>query len=101
MRMLVGFQMPLEPFNSMMREGTAGQGIQQILDDLKPEAVYFTTREGKRGGTMVVDVPELSKIPAIAGPFFMRFQASVSFYPCITADDLAQTWRSWDESTPS
>jgi hypothetical protein len=91
MRMLVDFHMPLEPFNSMMREGTAGRVIQQILDDLKPEAVYFTTREGKRGGTMVIDVPDPSEIPAIAGSLFMRFQASISFYPCMTPDDLAKS----------
>jgi hypothetical protein len=42
-------------------------------------------------GTMVIDVPDPSKVPAIAGPFFMRFQASISFYPCLTPDDLAKS----------
>lgn len=90
MRMLVDFQFPLEPFNSMTRNGTAGQAIQQVLGDIKPEAVYFLARDGKRGGTMVIDLPDPSKIPAIAEPLFLRFGATVTFYPCMTAEDLAK-----------
>jgi hypothetical protein len=70
MRMLVDIQMPLEPYNTFVKNGTAGQLMHEILSDLKPEAVYFTAREGKRGGTLVLDVAESSRIPAIAEPFF-------------------------------
>ena len=47
MRMLVNFDLPLEPFNTLVRNGTVGQKIQQILEDIKPEAVYFSERNGK------------------------------------------------------
>jgi hypothetical protein len=90
MRMLVEFQCPLEPFNSLVRKGTADQVMQQILGDLKPEAAYFTAREGKRGGILVVDLPDPSKIPAIAEPFFLHLQASVTFFPCMTPEDLTK-----------
>jgi hypothetical protein len=90
MRMLVEFQLPLEPFNSLVRKGTAGDVIQKILGDLKPEAVYFAARDGKRGGIMVVDLPDATKIPAIAEPFFLHFQASVAFHPCMTPEDLGK-----------
>ena len=40
MRMLIDFNLPLEPFNTLVRNGTAGQKIQQILEDIKPEAGY-------------------------------------------------------------
>ncbi len=30
MRMLIDFNFPLEPFNTLVRNGTAGQKIQQI-----------------------------------------------------------------------
>jgi hypothetical protein len=83
MRMLVEFALPLEPFNSLVRNGTAGTTIEKILSDLKPEAVYFTARDGKRGGIMVVDLPDASKIPSIAEPFFLQFQASVALHPCM------------------
>jgi|SRR5918994_3861872 hypothetical protein len=90
MRMLVEFALPLEPFNSLVRNGTAGATIEKILGDLKPEAVYFTERDGKRGGVMVVDLPDASKIPSIAEPFFLQFQATVAFHPCMRPEDLAQ-----------
>ncbi len=82
--------MPLEPFNSLVRKGTAGDVIQKILGDLKPEAVYFAAREGKRGGIMIVDLPDASKLPAIAEPFFLHFQATVAFHPCMTPEDLGK-----------
>ena len=90
MRMLVDIQMPLEPFNTLVKEGTAGQIIQKILGDLKPEAAYFTARDGKRGGTIVLDVADASKLPAVGEPFFLYFNASVSFHPCMTPEDLAK-----------
>jgi len=90
MRMLIDLQMPLEPFNTLVKNGTAGQIIQKILTELKPEAAYFVARDGKRGGTIVVDVADASKIPAIAEPFFLHFNASVSFHPCMTPEDLAK-----------
>ncbi len=90
MRMLVDIQMPLEPFNALVKNGTAGQIIQKILEDLKPEAAYFAARDGKRGGTIVLDVADASKLPAVAEPFFLHFNASVSFHPCMTPGDLAK-----------
>ncbi len=43
-----------------------------------------------RGGTIVVDVADASKIPSIAEPFFLHFNASVSFHPCMTPEDLGK-----------
>lgn len=90
MRMLVDIQFPIEPFNTLVKNGTAGQIIQEILGDLKPEAAYFAVRDGKRGGTLVLDVSEASGLPAVAEPFFLRFNANVSFHPCMTPEDLAK-----------
>ena len=90
MRMIVDVKMPLEPFNSLVRNGTAGEIIQKILGDIKPEAAYFLARDGKRGATIVVDVADATKIPAIAEPFFLHFDASVEFHPCMTPEDLGK-----------
>jgi hypothetical protein len=90
MRILVDFRFPLEPFNTMVQNGTAGQKIEQVMGDIKPEAVYFTERDGKRGGTMIVDLPDPSKIPSIAEPLFLAFDAAVNFDPVMTPDDLAK-----------
>ena len=71
--MLVKFQNPIEPFNSMVRDGSAGQVIGKILDDLKPEAVYFTAAGGQRGGMMVINLNDTSEIPRYAESFFLEF----------------------------
>ena len=42
MRMLLHARFPHEPFNTAVKNGTVGEKMKRILDDLKPEAVYFT-----------------------------------------------------------
>jgi hypothetical protein len=90
MRMLIDFNFPLEPFNTLVRNGTVGQKIQQILEEIKPEAVYFSERGGKRGGIMIVDVADPSKVPAIAEPFFLTFNASVEFRIVMGPEELGR-----------
>ncbi|MCG8607301.1 panthothenate synthetase, partial [bacterium] len=50
MRMLLRCNIPHEPFNTLVREGRAGQIIGRIVEDMRPEAVYFTEEGGKRCG---------------------------------------------------
>ena len=50
MRMLLTVEFPVEPFNTLVRTGTAGQKIRGIMDAIKPEAAYFTEQDGCRGG---------------------------------------------------
>ena len=88
MRMLVEWDMPLEPFNSMVKDGSAGRVIEKGMGEIKPEAVYYGARNGKRGGTIVVDLPDASHIPKIAEHLFLAFEASVRFVPCMSPDDL-------------
>ena len=90
MRMMVEFTFPLEPFNTMVKNGTVGQKIEQIMNDIKPEAAYFSERGGKRGGTIIVDVADPSKIPGIAEPLFLTFNASVEFHVVMSPEDLGR-----------
>jgi len=90
MRMMMLVQMPLEPFNTAVRNGTAGQTMKSILDDAKPEAAYFSERDGKRGGILIVDVAKPSDVPRLAEPWFLKFNASVEFRICMLPQDLGQ-----------
>jgi hypothetical protein len=89
--MIVDFKMPIEPFNSMVKNGTAGQQIRKVLEEIRPESVHFTARDGKRGGIMVVDLEDASKLPSISEPLFLVFNATVEFHPCMTPEDLAKS----------
>ena len=90
MRMIMDVRLPLEPFNTMVRNGAAGQKLQEILGDIKPEAAYFSERDGKRGAILIVDVPEPSAVPRLAEPFFLAFDASVQFHIVMSPEDLAK-----------
>lgn len=90
MRMMMLVQLPLEPFNSLVRNGTAGPAMAKILDDIKPEAAYFGERDGKRGGVLIVNVDKPSDVPRLAEPWFLTFDASVEFRVCMLPQDLAQ-----------
>jgi hypothetical protein len=41
MRILLDITVPLEPFNTYVRDGTAGQKLGRIIDELKPEAMML------------------------------------------------------------
>jgi len=90
MRMLMHVQLPLEPFNTAVRDGTAGKKIQRILEAIKPEAVYFSEQNGRRGGTLVVNVKDPSEVPMLAEPWFLTFNAEVEFRIAMTPEDLAR-----------
>jgi len=90
MRMLLHVEFPLEPFNAAVRDGTVGQKIQRILEAIKPEAVYFSEQDGKRGGTLVVNVKDPSEVPKLAEPWFLTFNAEVRFRIAMTPEDLAR-----------
>lgn len=90
MRMLMQVRFPLEPFNTLVKNGNVGRKIQQIMEDIKPESAHFFESNGQRGGILIVDVAEPSRIPFFAEPFFLTFNASVEFHPVMSPEDLGK-----------
>ena len=90
MRMLMHAKIPHDKFNAAVRDGTAGQKIQRILEATKPEAVYFTEYDGHRGAIMIVNVDDPSKVPSLAEPWFLLFDADVQFHAVMTPEDLGR-----------
>jgi len=90
MRMLLRVSIPMESGNAHIKAGTLGTTVDRILADLKPEAVYFFADDsGNRSASIVFDMKESSQIPAIAEPWFLAFNAKVSFRPVMTPQDFA------------
>lgn len=83
-------KVPHEPFNTAVRDGSAGKKIQQILDATKPEAVYFTEYDGRRGAIMVINLDDPSKVPAFSEPWFLLFNADVEFHIAMTPEELGR-----------
>lgn len=90
MRMLLRVSIPPETGNAAAKAGTLGTMVQGILADLKPEAAYFFVDDnGNRSGSIVFDLKDTSQIPGIAEPWFLAFNAKVSFRPVMNPQDLA------------
>jgi hypothetical protein len=62
--------------------------LNRVLEAINPEAVYFTEQNGQRGAVLIVDLPDPSKIPALAEPWFLAFHADVEFRVAMTPEDL-------------
>lgn len=88
MKMLFQVRIPHEEFNAAVRDGTVGKKLNRILEETKPEAVYFTEQNGQRGAVMIIDLADPSKVPAFAEPWFLTFNADVEFRVVMTPEDL-------------
>ena len=91
MRMLLTLEMPHEPFNEAVRNGTAGETLGRILEEIKPQAVYFTEQDGHRGAILVVNVESSSQVPTLSEPFFLNFNADCKFRIVMGPEDLQQS----------
>ncbi len=90
MRMLMNVYFPLEPFNTAVKNGSVGMKMQQIIGEIKPEAVYFTEMNGRRGAILIVNVEDPSKVPMLAEPWFLTFNADVELHIVMSPEDLSK-----------
>ncbi len=88
MRFMLTFRIPPEEGNAAAKDGSLGDILQSIMEDLKPEAAYFAEIEGARGGYLVVNMEEASQLPTIAEPLFLGLGATVQIHPAFTPDDM-------------
>src|SRR6266481_7344240 len=88
MRCLLKVSIPVAEGNAAISDGTLGQTIGSILNDLKPEASYFAADNGVRTGFIFFNLENASQIPAVAEPWFLAFNAQVEFHPAMNLEDL-------------
>ena len=88
MRMMLRWTVPVEKGNQAIADGSLGQALESLLEELKPEAAYFWPEDGERSGMVVFDMADTSQIPRIAERLFMSLEAAVQFVPVMNADDL-------------
>jgi hypothetical protein len=91
MRLLLNVTFPHEPFNKAVREGSVGATMAEIFETTKPEAVYFTEQDGHRGALLVINVDDPARIPSLAEPWFLKFQADCKLRIVMSPDDLQRS----------
>ncbi len=88
MRFMISFRMPTDKGNAVIKEGRLPQTLQSIMEELKPEAAYFTDVDGARGGYLIVNMDDASQLPAMAEPLFFGLGATLQVHLVMTAEDL-------------
>ena len=89
MRTMLEVRIPVEAGNSAAASGELPTTLGAIIEKIKPEATYFVTdNDGRRRAMFFFDLADVSDIPAIAEPLFMKFNAAVQFAPTMNLEDL-------------
>ena len=94
MRFMLSFRVPTEKANPAIKDGSFHRNLQSIMDELKPEAAYFTDVDGARGGYLIVNMDDASQLPAMAEPLFFGMDATIKVHLVMTPEDL-------EKATPS
>ena len=93
MRCIVECVFPVETGNRSILDGTLLSKIKKYLEAVKPEAVYFTVRDGQRTMFAVVNLPSEDKMVAFNEPLWLDWKASVSMTPAMSLADLEKAGR--------
>ncbi len=88
MRFIVKVTLPVEQGNAALLDGSMMGKLQAILDDVKPEAVYFSIEDGQRTLYVITDIRDVAQIPSAAEPWWLTFKADVSVSPAFTLGDM-------------
>ena len=88
MKMLLIVSMPHEKLNNLVKEGKAGQILNNIIKDINPVSSYFTEMDGKRTGLFIINIDNPSDIPKYTGPFYLNFNADCKIHPVMSLGDL-------------
>ncbi|SMQ17854.1 hypothetical protein SAMN06272771_4285 [Streptomyces sp. Ag82_O1-12] len=88
MRVLLKASMDTEKANEAIRNGTLPKLIQESLEQIKPEAAYFTSDHGKRTAYLVFDMQGSWQMPVFSEPFFMHLGAEITYTPVMNVEDM-------------
>ncbi len=94
MRFMLTARIPTERGNQAIKDGSFGDLVQSVMEELKPEAAYFGDIEGARGGYIVVNIDDAAQIPAVVEPLFHAFGATVQVHPVMTPEDFSRATES-------
>ena len=88
MRMLLKASIPTEAGNAGIRDGSMMENMGYILEDTKPEAVYFFIENGKRTCLMIIDMNEQTQLPSAVEPWFLSMGADITMVPVMNGEDF-------------
>ncbi|MER6348206.1 hypothetical protein ACWC10_20185 [Streptomyces sp. NPDC001595] len=88
MRVLLKVRMDTAMANEAIRNGTLPKLLAESMEQIKPEAAYFTSDQGRRTAYMVFDMQDSSQMPVLSEPFFLHLGAEITYTPVMNYDDV-------------
>jgi hypothetical protein len=88
MKFLLRLHMPTEYGNKMLQDPNFPKKLEGVLNQIKPDAVYFSPIDGERGIYMVVNLPSADMIATISEPLWITFNCKLDFEPLMELADL-------------
>lgn len=79
---------PVESGNRAITDGSLPAVIQRTAERWHPEAMYFTTFDGRRTAYLIFNMAEPQDLPPFAEPFFTELNAEVEVAPVMDGTDL-------------
>lgn len=89
MRFIVRATIPNAAGNALIRDGARMERtFQNIIGDLKPEAVYYCLEKGQRTIYFIVDIQDGAEWPRIGEPLWLGLQADVDVILAMPQDEF-------------
>ena len=88
MKFLVRLHMPTEHGNRMLQDPNFQNKLEDMLNQIKPEAVYFTPVEGERGIYMIVNLASADMLARTFEPLWQALNCKLDLTPVMELSDL-------------
>lgn len=90
MRTLLKAVVEVQAGNRALKDGVLERTIKNFTDQVKPEAAYFTSENGKRTAYFVFDLNDSSQLPVLTEPLFTELNAEIFISPVMNQEDLGR-----------
>lgn len=90
MRLMMKFTIPTERGNRAAEDGSMQAVLQEILEDTKPEAAYFSMLHGKRYCFLVIEEEDQARLMQHNEKLMRALDAEIHYGPALTVEDLAR-----------
>jgi hypothetical protein len=88
MRMMVKFTFGAGGGNEILRSGKINTLLQQVMEDLKPEAAYFYAENGQRSGHFIIESQDSVDLVRVCEPLWFGLKADVAMIPVMNGEDI-------------
>jgi hypothetical protein len=86
--MMMKVSIPVEAGNRGVKEGILPKTVMGFVEQMKPEACYFTAVGGNRTAFFFFDLTDPAMIPSAAEPFFENLNAAIEISPAMNLADM-------------